>query len=95
MIEIVIAIVVISLKFILSVVILKTLPFQKSNLAMFRYFLLITIKNLIIFAIVIYFIQQSQYDKNLFYIALFISYILYLPFELNYTRKFFKIEKKN
>ncbi len=94
MIEVIIAVVVISLKFALSVIILKTLPYKKNNLAMFRYFLLITLKNLIIFAIVIYMIQQSELNKELFYISLFGSYILYLPFELNYTRKFFKIEKK-
>ena len=94
MIEIIIAIVVITLKFAISVVILKTLPYNRSNTAIFRYFMLITTKNLLILAIVIYLIQQSDFDKELFYIALFIAYILYLPFELNYTRKFFKVEKK-
>lgn len=87
--EILLAIFIISIKFGISVIILKTLPENKNKLLMFRYFLLITIKNLLIFALVIYYIQQSQYDSILFYGALLVSYIVYLPLELNYTRKYF------
>lgn len=94
MLEIFIAIVIITIKFAISVVILKTLPHNKNKLAIFRYFILITLKNLIIFVLAIYSVQHSTLDKNTFYIALFVSYILYLPLELNYTRKFFKVKEK-
>ncbi len=95
MIEISLAFVIITIKFIISVVIIKTLPNKHTKTSIFRYFMLITTKNLLIFALVIYFIQQSTtLDKEFFYIALFVAYILYIPFELNYTRKFFKQDLK-
>jgi len=95
MLEIFIAFVIITIKFIVSVIIIRTLPNTHSNTSVFRYFMLITTKNLLIFALVIYFIQQSTtLDKELFYIALFVAYIFYIPFELNYTRKFFKQDLK-
>lgn len=94
MLEISLAFIIITIKFIVSVVIIKTLPNTHSKTSVFRYFMLITTKNLLIFAVVIYFIQQSSLDKELFYIALFVAYIFYIPFELNYTRKFFKQDLK-
>lgn len=94
MIEIVLAVFIISIKFGISVIILKTLPEKISKNSLFRYFLLITTKNLLIFAIVIYYMQQKEYDNILFYGALFVSYIVYMPFEFNYTRKFFLRQKQ-
>lgn len=89
MFEIFLAVLIIGIKFGISVMILNTLPDGMNKTLLLRYVILILTKNLLIFALVIYFMQQSEYDKVLFYMSLGAAYIVFLPFEFNYTRKYF------